>query len=102
MGFKPHWIAEAGCSLSDVEDIFDAKITAARINRSVRSMNIQHENQDLHITTSVGISELSPEDDLSLFVKRADLALYAAKEAGRDRAFWHDGLKEQPVIGASA
>ncbi|MGY8769258.1 MAG: diguanylate cyclase [Pirellulales bacterium] len=79
-------------------DIFDAKITAARINRSVRSMNIQHENQDLHITTSVGISELSPEDDLSLFVKRADLALYAAKEAGRDRAFWHDGLKEQPVI----
>ena len=79
-------------------EMFDAKIAAARINRSFRAMNIQHEDQDLNITTSIGIAELRPQDDLSFFVRRADLALYAAKEAGRDRAYWHDGLKELPVM----
>ncbi|WP_177196863.1 diguanylate cyclase [Duganella sp. CF517] len=37
------------------------------------------------ITASFGIAELTPNDDIGDAIKRADEALYAAKDAGRDR-----------------
>jgi diguanylate cyclase (GGDEF)-like protein len=39
----------------------------------------------LRITASFGIAELTPHDDIGDTIKRADAALYAAKDAGRDR-----------------
>jgi diguanylate cyclase (GGDEF)-like protein len=39
----------------------------------------------IHITASFGIAELTPHDDIGDTIKRADAALYAAKDAGRDR-----------------
>ncbi len=37
------------------------------------------------VTTSIGLDNLRPGDDAEGILKRADLALYAAKEAGRNR-----------------
>ncbi len=37
------------------------------------------------VTASAGLTEICPEDSLDTAVKRADRALYAAKDAGRDR-----------------
>lgn len=46
------------------------------------------------ITASFGIAELTPNDDIGDAIKRADEALYAAKDAGRDRVMvdmtWDD------------
>lgn len=40
----------------------------------------------LHVTVSIGLTALTPEDDsLEALLRRADAALYAAKEQGRDR-----------------
>jgi len=42
-------------------------------------------------TVSIGIATLESEDDLNLLLKKADLALYQAKNAGRDRAISYTG-----------
>lgn len=39
------------------------------------------------VTTSIGISELLPEETIDDWIKRADNAVYKAKELGRDQVF---------------
>lgn len=39
----------------------------------------------VNVTLSTGIAELNPEDTLELLIKRADKALYSAKQKGRNR-----------------
>jgi diguanylate cyclase len=52
--------------------------------------------QHLQVTLSCGLSEpADPGDSVQAdrvqLVRRADDALYAAKRAGRDRVYYHDG-----------
>ncbi|PQO43704.1 diguanylate cyclase domain-containing protein [Blastopirellula marina] len=79
-------------------NIFDAQIAAARIVRAIASMEIMFEGQLLQVTTSCGVAELSRTDDEANLLKRADSALYAAKNAGRNRAYWNDTEKSRPVL----
>ena len=50
----------------------------------------------LQVTTSVGLSE--PRDDMVVrpVLRRANEALYAAKNIGRNRTYYHDG--KSPVL----
>jgi PleD family two-component response regulator len=41
---------------------------------------------DQHLRLSAGIAELEPEDDATSFFKRADAALYQAKDRGKGQA----------------
>lgn len=63
-----------------------AKI-ADRIRYSIENMDIVHESQHLTVTISAGVAEYAPETDVSskALVSRADKALYASKENGRNR-----------------
>ena len=41
-----------------------------------------------HKTVSIGVAEYWPEEELSTFMKRADKAMYSAKEQGKNRVFF--------------
>jgi diguanylate cyclase (GGDEF)-like protein len=41
-------------------------------------------DEKITLTTSIGVSELKPDDSVNTLVKRADDALYRGKEAGRN------------------
>jgi diguanylate cyclase (GGDEF)-like protein/PAS domain S-box-containing protein len=70
--------------LWEEREVLDAALTATRILEAIR---LPHhiEEHELHVTASIGIVTY-PEDgtDAETLLKRADLAMYHAKDAGRD------------------
>ncbi|MGA2987437.1 MAG: EAL domain-containing protein [Terriglobia bacterium] len=69
--------------LSEVEQSGDAAITAKRMLQAVAEPHsISH--HDLHVTTCIGVS-VYPDDglDAETLIKNADIAMYQAKEDGR-------------------
>ncbi|AEA33310.1 diguanylate cyclase [Hippea maritima] len=70
----------------------DACSVAEKIRNATEKTAISINGQDIHITISIGVSSLTDKDDINSFIKKADDALYKAKEAGRNRIFLNDGL----------
>lgn len=74
-------------------DVASAQLLVERIRRAVSATPVSLPNGDsVQITASIGIAEVQPlptADDLKTvgdsLIARADVALYAAKSAGRDR-----------------
>jgi len=69
--------------LSEVEHSEDAAVAARRMLQAVAEPHMV-EQQELHVTTSIGVS-VYPDDgiDAGTLVKNADTAMYQAKENGR-------------------
>ncbi|MGY6277569.1 GGDEF domain-containing protein [Methylomonas sp. MgM2] len=63
----------------------DAAIIAERIRTSVESHTLAYGMAVLNITVSLGVSALKSGDDMPALLKRADDAMYKAKQAGRNR-----------------
>lgn len=55
------------------------------IRRDFAQIRHQSEKGDFHVTLSAGIATFPPYDDPTLLAHAADKALYAAKQAGRNR-----------------
>ncbi|TWU42820.1 GGDEF domain-containing protein [Novipirellula artificiosorum] len=78
------------------------RIAAEKMNevrKKMAALQIEIGAKKLSVTISVGLTE--PRDDLvvSPVVRRADEALYAAKNIGRNRVYYHDG-KGAMLVGA--
>ena len=56
-----------------------------RIRAAVAATPVQHEGQDIVVTTSIGLAVLRTGESLKGWLARADSALYQAKRAGRNR-----------------
>ncbi len=78
-------------------DIEAAKLCAERARDAVSREVVRFEGMDLAVTASAGLSELQAAESAAEFVKRADQALYASKNAGRNCSHWHDGWQSHPV-----
>jgi len=65
----------------------DVEAFTSKLLKAVESMNFGCEEiKNFNITISIGVSEFYPEDDqFSMAINRADLALYQAKARGKNR-----------------
>ena len=66
-------------------DIEAARDSLERILSAVRGMHVPVEDTSLTLTVSLGLAVHKPGEALSLTLNRADIALYDAKQAGRNR-----------------
>jgi diguanylate cyclase (GGDEF)-like protein len=74
---------EFGILLPEV-DLHNATSTADRLRKEIAELPFAFEGHLLRVTVSIGVATLAAGDDLPALMRRADLALYRAKEAGRD------------------
>ncbi len=81
----------------------DALRVAERGRVAVEALQCDFGEIELHVTVSIGVVELRPEENIAAFVKRGDAALYAAKIAGRN-CVWHesnDGTQQLDEVMAT-
>ena len=75
--------------------VSNASLAAERVRKTIEAARFRFRATDLHVTVSMGVAELVPQEKVAGLIERADAALYASKEAGRNRVSWHDGEKIQ-------
>jgi diguanylate cyclase (GGDEF)-like protein len=75
---------------------------AERLRRAVRSLRIASEEHVIRVTVSIGVAAMEPGVDspgVAALVRRADRALYKAKQEGRDRCVLDaNGPPSQPPV----
>ncbi|MEX0869041.1 MAG: GGDEF domain-containing protein [Nitriliruptoraceae bacterium] len=74
----------------------DALEVAERCRREIRATPIAA----LHVTASFGVSAYHDSDDMRSLMRRADLALYTAKNEGRDRVVGLPALVDPSDVDA--
>lgn len=65
---------------------------AETLRESIEKCSFQYGDQSVPITISCGIAEFKGKDNLDTIFKRADKALYKAKETGRNRCITEEQL----------
>ncbi|MEM8945868.1 MAG: diguanylate cyclase [Planctomycetota bacterium] len=68
-----------------------ARLAAERVRKAIESMDVEFEGKTLKVTASIGVAEMTESDDDAKLIRRSDDCVYAAKEAGRNQTYWHDG-----------
>jgi diguanylate cyclase (GGDEF)-like protein len=77
--------------------LHDAQRAAARACEAIQEAVLQHAGQEFRVTASVGAAQALPGDEIASLIARTDEALYAAKRAGRNRAYYHNGSASLPI-----
>ena len=62
-----------------------ASTLAERIRAGVSELSVTHEGTEIPLTCSIGVASGDAVESLEQLLRRADQALYGAKDAGRDR-----------------
>jgi diguanylate cyclase (GGDEF)-like protein len=64
----------------------EASNVAERIRIAVKAEKFDPDSKnDIVITISIGVTQYSPEEELSAFIQRADKAMYSSKQNGRNK-----------------
>lgn len=63
-----------------------AHASAERLRAAVENVEFSAQQQRVALRVSIGIAQIGDNDDFASMLRRADLAMYAAKRAGRNRA----------------
>lgn len=68
-----------------------------RARQAIEAATFHFEGVDLKVQASLGIAQLIEGETAKSWVARADEALYAAKQAGRNLCYMHDGKSTLPI-----
>jgi diguanylate cyclase len=87
--------------------LLDGCRATERVRTAVACHWYNFEDIDFQLTVSVGIAAVDSGDDAASLTKRADNALYAAKRAGRNCGYLHNGRTNEridlsPAAGSSS
>jgi len=80
--------------------IAEIQQVVTRLRKAIAEAAFEFSGEKLQVTISIGAAQVMGEENLEAIVQRADAALYAAKEAGRNRSHWHDGQEILPILDA--
>lgn len=69
----------------------EGELLSEHVREAVAEHRFECEGADLRVTVSMGLATTRPDEDRNALIKRADEALYAAKAAGRNCSFLHNG-----------
>ena len=73
-----------------------AVVAAERLRREIENYTFRLGGEEVHITMSFGVAELSPTDrDHTEIIKNADYAMYKAKNSGRNRVAVYPDEEDQ-------
>jgi diguanylate cyclase len=75
----------------------EAMVCVERLRKAVEATKLRSGETDLKVTMSFGLAEIRSGEEATGLIQRADAALYASKQNGRNRGSWHDGMQPQPV-----
>ena len=73
-----------------------------RARKAIEAATFHFEGNNLKVQASLGIAQLLDGETANAWVARADEALYAAKQAGRNRCYMHDSQLTRPIEKAQA
>ncbi|CAA7627131.1 sensor domain-containing diguanylate cyclase [Magnetospirillum sp. SS-4] len=72
-------------------DLAAAMEVARRLHERIGDIHIATDKGELSVTASFGVTQVRPDDgDIDIALRRADQALYEAKETGRDKVVFRD------------
>jgi diguanylate cyclase (GGDEF)-like protein len=89
----------------------DAALAAEKVREAIGRVTVNSNNREIAVTVSGGLATIEPNEQIESLIQRADSALYAAKAAGRNCTFAHNGIDCQlagapgeanPPAGASS
>jgi diguanylate cyclase len=91
------WGGEEFAIILPESTVAEAARFAQRACQAVEVACFRHQTAELRVTISLGAAELQPAEDAPSLIRRADAAMYASKEAGRNCGHWHDGQNMHPI-----
>ncbi|MEZ9819314.1 diguanylate cyclase [Shewanella sp. 10N.286.45.A1] len=79
-------------------DVMEAYQLAERIRLAIGHYQLMFEQQLVRLTISIGVASWRAGDEIENMIQRADMALYKAKNSGRNQVILYDGDNHQPQI----
>lgn len=74
---------------------------AERARKKIEEMHVPFDGRKLNVTISLGVAQADAGETPESLIRRADDALYAAKNAGRNRSYLHQQGECVPVTEAA-
>ncbi len=75
-----------------------ATAIAERVRQTVETGHFRHQEFDIRVTVSCGVTAAGPQDTSEGLFGRAEATLQEAKRYGRNRTFFHEGRYPNPVV----
>ena len=79
------WGGEEFLGIFEIKHDYEATIMAEKFRKIIESTEINHGDDILHVTVSVGVTVVNIDDNLESIVERADQLMYQAKQSGKNK-----------------